>query len=126
MDFSSPITEDSFPIELDSDWGQKLGFTSDKFSGYLWKDRSYIVISFIESINPGQGNLSALFDEIQKLGYGIKVPTPFVRMKAIIEKKGFTQTEEPFAPEAEIYDLCEVWIKEPVPSYAVKQEETRE
>lgn len=105
-------TESSFPIELDSPWGQKLGFTSDKFDGYLWKGSKYITISFIISLNSGTGNLSKLFDEIQKLGYGIKVPTPFARMKAIIKKKGFIKTEEPFAPEHGINDLCEVWVKE--------------
>jgi len=114
MIFAEPTTENSFPIELDSEWGQKLGFTSDKFSGYLWKNGDYVVISFIESLTQGQGNLSALFNDIQKLGYGIKVPTPFARMKAIIKKKGFTQTEEPFAPEAGIYDPCEMWVKEPI------------
>ena len=114
MKFAEPTTENSFPIELDSEWGKKLGFTSDKFSGYLWKREEYVFISFIESLNQGEGNLSALFNKIQELGYGIKVPTPFARMKAIIKKKGFIQTEEPFAPDAEIYDPCEVWVKEPM------------
>lgn len=108
------VTKDSFPIEPDSSWGQKIGFTSDKFSGYLWKEEKYITISFIESLTPGKGNLSNLFDKIQELGYGIKVPTPSARMTAIIMKKGFKPTMVPFAPEHGINDLCEVWLKDPV------------
>ena len=99
-------------IHLDTPFAKELGFTSDRFEGWLGQKDGYIYISFIESLQPGQGNLSELFDNILKLGYGVKVPTPFARMKAIITKKGFTQTEEPFAPEMDVMDPCEVWVLE--------------
>ena len=96
-------------IELDSDFAKGLGFTSDKFEGYLWGYPSEIYISFIESRQQGQGNLSKLFDEIWKRGLRIKVPTPFARMEAILKHKGFKQTWE--YSETFMED-CEVWIKD--------------
>lgn len=103
------------PIELDSTLGKQLGFTSDKFDGWLWKKGEYITVSFIESLQQGQGNLSKLFDSITTKGYGIKVPTPFARMQSIIIAKGFKRTEEPFHPP-DIMEPCEVWVKEPASS----------
>jgi len=97
-------------IHLDTPFAKELGFTSDRFAGWLGKKDGYIYISFIESLHPGKGHLSELFDNILKLGYGIKVPTPFARMRAIITKKGFKKTSEPFAPEEGIMDKCEVWV----------------
>ena len=99
-------------IELDSKLAKELGFTSDKFSGWLWKENQFIVISFIESLHQGEGNLSKLFKKITSKGYGIKVPTPFPKMNAILIKKGFKRTVEPFQPP-HIMDLCEIWVKEP-------------
>ncbi len=97
-------------IDLDTPLANKLGFTSDKFGGYLWKSGKYIVISFIISLQEGQGNLSNLFKTIESKGFGIKVPTPFDRMKAIIIEKGFKKTEEWF-DEADC--PVEMWVKNP-------------
>lgn len=103
-------------ISLDTPFAVELGFTSDKFANgsYLWKKDNYIIISFIISLFEGQGNLSRLFKTIESKGFGIKVPTPFAHMKAIIKKKGFRETLEPFAPEADIMDLCDVWVLDPI------------
>jgi len=112
-------------IHLDTPFAKELGFTSDRFEGWLGKKDEYIYISFIESLQPGQGHLSELFNNILKRGYGIKVPTPFAHMKAIIKKKGFRQTTEPFAPEEDIMDPCEVWILDPIadiPSNSSKED----
>ncbi len=83
-------------INLDSPLGKKLGFTSDLFEGWLGLTDNYIYISCIISLKPRQGNLSKLFNNINKYGYGIKVPTPFADMLAIIKKKGFVETKEYF------------------------------
>lgn len=95
-------------IELDTDRGKQLGFTSDKFDGWLWLKEDYVCISFIVSLQPNRGNLSKLFNIIQQLGYGIKVPTPFARMKAILISHGFTQTIE----DDPNLGPVEVWKKE--------------
>jgi len=95
-------------IELDSEFGKELGFTSDKFDGRLWKKDSYIHICFIMSKHQGKGNLSKLFDKILSLGYGIKVPTPLAKMKVILLTHGFKPTVE-FSKEM---GYVEVWVKE--------------
>ena len=99
-----------FEIAWGSPLAKALGFTSDKFDGYLWKSGNYIVISFIISLQEEKGNLSNLFNKIESSGYGIKVPTPFARMEAICIAKGFKRTEEWFK-EADC--SVEVWVKDP-------------
>jgi len=98
-------------IEPDSEFGRQIGFTSDKFEGWLWKKGDAIYISFIISKQPKKGNLSKLFDNILRLRYTIKVPTPLGVMELIVCKKGFKLTRE-------WWDLAEewvdVWVKSPV------------
>lgn len=98
-------------IKVDSPYAKGIGFTSDKFESvsYLWMKDAYIWISFIVSSRPGEGNLSKVFDNILKKGYGIKVPTPFKKMKMILIKKGFKQTYEYFDEDTL---CCEVWVKD--------------
>jgi len=75
-------------INLDTDFAKELGFTSDKFYGYLWISKNTIWISFIESKQQGKGHFKALLDTIKEKGYDIIVPTPFPRMEAICLKWG--------------------------------------
>jgi hypothetical protein len=100
-------------IELDSDFGKEIGFTSDKFTGgfmggsYLWRNGDRIIISFIESKNEGKGDLSRLFNSIEALGLRVAVPTPMLRMRAILKRKGFK-------PHGEYSEMgtVEMWEKE--------------
>ena len=79
-------------IELDSEFAKEIGFTSDKFDGWLWIDRGCcVLISLIVSKQRRQGNLSNLFNAILSKGFDIKVPTPTNMMKAILLKKGFIE-----------------------------------
>lgn len=75
-------------ILSDSEAGKLLGFTADKFQGWLWRQDQYIVISFILSIQEGKGHLKKLFDQINECGFKIQVPVPSERMKAICAKRG--------------------------------------
>lgn len=93
-------------IEPDSPEARVFGFTSDKFSGYLWKLENCIWISLVLSKKPGQSNFSKLLGKIWREGYSIKVPTPSNPMKAILSKKGFTETWE----DSEL-GAVEVWVK---------------
>jgi len=97
-------------IALDSEKAVALGFTSDKFHGYLWEMDGSIIISLIISLKPGQGHLSALFDAIWRAGYAVKVPIPSGHMVAILTQKGFTQTWEPCG---DMEDIVETWVKQP-------------
>jgi len=112
-------------ISLDTPFATELGFTSDKFANgsYLWKRDNYIMISFIISRFEGQGNLSRLFKKIESKGLGIKVPTPFGRMKSILMKKGFMRTEEWFE---EANCPVEVWVKECARARESKVKETEQ
>jgi len=95
-------------IELNSEFGNQIGFTSNKFTdlSYLWRKDNYIFISMIESTYKHKGNLTKLFDAISEKGYGIKVPTPFPLMEAILIKKGFRKTLE----RSEKMGDVEVWV----------------
>ncbi len=97
-------------IDLDSEIGKELGFTSNKFNrgSYLWKQGDYVYISFIHSKEEGKGYLHDLFRAIQRAGLGIKVPTPFAKMELICKSHNFKKTSEWF--EA-VESNCEVWVK---------------
>ncbi len=90
-------------IEVDSDRGKNIGFTSDRFShdSYLWKIEQYIYISFIESLQ--KGNFHKLVTSITDQGLGVKVPTPLGRMVDIVMKSGYKKTTE---------GECEIWVLE--------------
>jgi len=100
-------------IELGTPEGMEIGFTNDLFEGWLWKKGRYIWISMIISKRPNAGNVERLFRNIQKGGFGIKVPTPLGTMVHILQKVGFKQTLEMITlPRRSQYEL-EVWIKKP-------------
>ena len=92
-------------IDPDSEAGKLIGFTSDKFEGWLWKSGDRVMISMIISLQPNKGNLSALFKAIEAQGLRVAVPTPFVHLEAIIKSKGFKPHIE---DDAEL-GPCEVW-----------------
>ena len=94
-------------IELDSEFANEIGFTSDIFDGWLWKMENYICISFIVSKQKRQANVTNLFNAILNKGFDIKVPTPTNMMKAILLKKGFIEIEEYNFDRQPV----EVWIK---------------
>ena len=95
-------------IEMDTERGKVIGFTSDKFlkGSYLWLKDGFVYISFIAS--KAEGNLRQLFQNITSKGYGIKVPNPFPKMEAICKHYGFQKTREYFK---EAYEDIDVWIK---------------
>lgn len=94
-------------IKLNSRFAKTLGFTSDKFDGYLWEDGDMITISVINSLKPGQGNLKKLFNKIESKKYKIRVPTPMLAMTYILTKWGFTPE---FIPD-DMFGPVEVWEK---------------
>lgn len=81
-------------IDFNDPLAKELGFTEDKFSGYLWVKDKMIFISFIESRQPGKGNLKNLFDTIEAKGYDILVPTPFPRMQKICTIRGMKMYQD--------------------------------
>ena len=92
-------------IDPDSEAGKLIGFTADKFEGWLWKSGDRVMISMIISLQPGKGNLSALFAAIEALGLRVAVPAPFAHMREILRRKGFKKSHE---NGGELWP-CEVW-----------------
>ncbi len=92
-------------IEVDSPFAKQIGFTSDRFDGYLWKEGKFISISFIISKQQGRGNLTKLFKNINKQGYKIEVPTPFPNMELILKCHGFKKTivSDPLMGKVEVW-----------------------
>lgn len=94
-------------INLDSDRGKSIGFTSDKFMGYLWKTGEHIIITVINSLEPNKGHLKALFKTIEDQEYKIKVPTPFAGMTELLTRWGFREHIE----QDPRFGPVEVWLK---------------
>lgn len=74
--------------------GQLLGFTDDKFNGYLYKKGNEIWLSAVMSLDEGKGNFSTLLNNIEKNGFEIVVPLPLKKMQEIIKRKGFEPEDE--------------------------------
>lgn len=94
-------------IKLDSEFGREIGFTSDLFFGYLWRAGDRVYISFVASKQEGKGNLSRLFAAIEERGLRVVVPTPFPKMVAILESKGFKK----YAEKDQLFGWVEVWMR---------------
>ncbi len=99
-------------IEPDSEVGKFFGFTSDKFGGWIWKDKKTICISMIFSLQEGQGNFGTLCKNILSKGYTVQIPTPMGKMEQIVRKNGYKMIVRPFNPP-EIMDPVEVWELKP-------------
>lgn len=77
-------------INPDSTKGKKLGFTSDKFDGYLWEEGRIIYVSLIISLDEHKGNFRLLLNTLCEKYDKVLVPIPFPRMQKILLKYGFT------------------------------------
>lgn len=78
------------PVFPNSDEGKEIGFTSDKFSGYLWNNENgTIIISLIESHYEGKGNVKKLFDALSSKFHTIVIPVASNRMEYIANRYGF-------------------------------------
>lgn len=89
----TPETLDTI-ISLNTPLAESLGFTSDKFDGWLWQKNHTIIISFIISKQEGKGNFTNLLNTIKQKGFNIQVPTPSNRMLSILKKRGFKLKRE--------------------------------
>lgn len=93
-------------IELDSDAGKILGFTSDRFDGYLWRAGQSVSISFIQSYE--RGNFRALVARIHELGLRVDVPTPLGRMQSIVRRNNYSRriVNDPALGAVEVWSLA--------------------
>ncbi len=90
-------------IAFGSKEAEELGFTPDKFDGYLWKQDDAIIISLI--VSKAKGNFKELVDKIRSFGLAVKIPTPLGRMQNIVKKNGYRHTIE----DSEM-GAVEIWV----------------
>lgn len=77
-------------IKIGSELANRLGFTSDKFDGYLWDDgNGCIILSLIISLYPGKGNFREFMHTLKSRYDRIVVPSPSNRMRSICKMLGF-------------------------------------
>ena len=79
-------------IAIDSPYAQALGFTSDKFIGYLDERPINVMnIPLIESRQRFNGDLSRFLDVLSGYGYTVRVVNPSVTMRSVLRAKGFVR-----------------------------------
>ena len=83
-------------IRLDSPGARRLGFTSDRFAGWLWREGDTIIVSMILSYK--RGNFRRLVERILSMGLAVEVPTPLGRMRSAVS--GMSLANSSSAPEA--------------------------
>jgi hypothetical protein len=95
-------------IEVDSERGKALGFTSDRFTedSYLWDEPGCVWVSLITSRQ--KGNFCQLVAAILAEGSAVVVPNPLEQMERIVKKNGYVHSVEPT-------DLgpCDLWTLRP-------------
>ncbi len=72
-----------------SERAQALGFTAERFQGYVWLSGTTCWLSLVVSLQPNQGHLSELISQLASRGYEIRVPNPTPDMQARLARKGF-------------------------------------
>jgi hypothetical protein len=75
-------------ISLTDDFAKEVGFTEDKFHGYMWETDEEIILSLVYSLRPRQGHLKAVVDNILAKGLNIMIPCPSSQMEAFMENYG--------------------------------------
>lgn len=93
-------------ICIDSEIGRKIGFTGDRFEGYLWKIGSEVFVSSIVSKAPG--SFRSLVAAIHQIGLTVVVPTPLGRMQEIVRKNDYQHERrwcEEFGEEVDLWTL---------------------
>ena len=93
-------------IHIGDPLATELGFTADRFDGYLWLAGNDLYVSLVDAKVQGQGYFRAFVEKALAKGLTVKVPTPLRRMELIVQRWGFEHTVEESAVGA-----CEVWVK---------------
>lgn len=107
------MSEEDILIQVDSDIGKGLGFTSDIFDthSFLFQcEGNEIWISFIEIKKElrGKGHFSKLLKTLEQRYSLICIPTPMPNMEMIALKKGFIYTTQ---YDEKIQEDIDVWKK---------------
>jgi hypothetical protein len=85
------------PIQVTDEFGDAIGFDAKSFKScsYLWWDGERLLVSLIEARQPWSGAFRRFVTRCQEFKVPLRVPTPVNAMPAILEKWGWTKSEEP-------------------------------
>lgn len=100
MEMYEPSFGDKFTVSI--------GWTPDKFSGYLYKYKCIIWIAVVRSVNRCNGDFSRFFKSLVATGYIVKIVDPFMSMEKICIRWGLTPSVENFNGRDRI-----IWTKMP-------------
>ena len=68
----------------------RIGFDDDLFHGHFTRKGNTLIIHYIYSIKPGQGNVQNLITELKVKGWDVVIVNPCIEMQHICNKFGFT------------------------------------
>ena len=96
-------------IEIDSERGKQLGFTSDRFDfgSYLWEEQDRIMVSLVSSKQ--KGNFKTLVDAIHSQRKSIAIPTPLGKMAELVRRNGYVHSIE----EDQFMGPVNIWTLDP-------------
>ncbi len=77
-----------------SEFADSVGFTAERFDGYLWVTGNVCWLSLVVSRQPGLGHLSEVLRRLAVAGFEIRVPNPSDDMQAILVRKGFVPSQQ--------------------------------
>lgn len=95
------------PIYPGAPGTEEIGFTRDKFGGYLWRKGNDLWFSLIVSVKPSNGAVRDLINKSEAAGYRVLVPTPLGTMQSILEHYRF----KPLMTAADDGEALEVWVR---------------
>ncbi len=67
-----------------------IGYTDDLFYGHFTRKGNSLIIHYIYSLNPREGNVQRLFKKLIATGWDLWVVYPCEEMQHICKKFGFT------------------------------------
>jgi hypothetical protein len=74
--------------------GDVIGFTNDLFYGHFTRKENILIMHYIYSIEPRQGNVQRLLKNLIAHGWDVWIVYPCEEMRHICEKLGFSGAEE--------------------------------
>jgi hypothetical protein len=98
-------------VRIGDPLAEELGFTAERFDGYLWLVRTDLYVSLVDAKHIGQGHFRAFVEKALAKGLTVKIPTPLGRMEHIVRRWRFKHVTE-------MSELgpCDVWVRrKPLP-----------
>lgn len=100
----------SGPYRPGTSTAERLGFTHNRFKGYIYLTGGCVWVSLVESKAPKKGHFSSFIRGLVAKGYTVKVPCPIGEMPSILKHLGFSESKETNPRNSE---TVSVWVLNP-------------